>query len=82
MPRKVAVEVDSVRVAAGSGGGAVRVEVGNDPEVGLGRPPGRDESLGDRDAGALVAVDAADDKRLALRVGVAGLHSGDRAAAD
>ena len=40
------------------------------------------QPLCDRDAGALVAVDAADDERLASRVGVARFDGGDRAAVD
>src|SRR5256885_3754814 len=61
-PGKVAIEVDPVRVVAAVGGGAVRVQVGDDPEVELARRQPVGEPVGDRDPGGLVAVDATDDE--------------------
>ena len=69
-------------VASGSGRGAVRVQVGHNPDVGLGRRSCPCQPFGNRDASALVAVNAAHDERLALRVGVARLDGGDRASVD
>src|SRR5262249_3105926 len=48
-PGKVAIEIDAAVVAAGVGGDAVRVEVGDDPEVYFTRWCDVGESAGDRD---------------------------------
>src|SRR5262249_15605834 len=81
-PGKVAIEIDAAVVAAGVGGDAVRVEVGDDPEVCFTRWCDMGESAGDRDPCWLVAVDAADDEDALVRIEVAGLNRDDWAAID
>src|SRR5207245_2510415 len=75
--REVAVQVDAVRVAAGSRDDAVRVEARYDPEIDAGRRTLCGEAVGDRDAGRLVAVDATDDDDLARARGIADLERDD-----
>ena len=59
-PGKVAIQIDPVRVTADSRRGAVWVQIGNDPEVGLAQPRGMREQLRDGNPRAFVAVNAAD----------------------
>jgi hypothetical protein len=72
------VQVDAASVLARAAGEAVRVQVRHDPQIG----PGVHalERPGDRQAGALVAVDAADDEHPGAPR-VAGAHHEDRPAA-
>jgi hypothetical protein len=67
-----------VRVSPRVGGAPVGVEHGHDPEIDAPRRRPL-EPLGDRDAGALVSVDAADDEHARPR-GIAHLDGTDRTA--
>ena len=65
---EVAVEVDAVGVLTGVGGGAVGVHLGHEPQLDALDDRRALERGDDREAGALVAVDAADHEDLAARV--------------
>ena len=62
LPGEVAVQVDAPPVLACPGGVAVRVQVLEDPQPGARLRFGVLEPAGDRNSGALVTVDAADDE--------------------
>ena len=69
-----------MRVLASSGRVAVRVEVLDHPEIQAGRHRKPLERADDRQAGALIAVDASDDEQLVAAVWVAELDGVDGAA--
>src|SRR2546423_3379835 len=73
VPRKVPVEVDSVRIVTRTLGGTVRIQAIHDPEPLAGwwfRP---DQPAHDRDAGCLRSMDTADHEHGARRRGIARL---------
>ena len=76
VPRKVAIEVNAVRVLARARGDTVGVECRDDPEICARRRLRRGQSISDADALWLVAVNASDDEHLAHLVRVADLEDG------
>ena len=64
---EVAVQVDAVGVLAGAGRRAVGVELAHEPQLHAGRGAAVGHGREDPQAGALVAVDAADEQHLARR---------------
>src|SRR3954447_23728192 len=79
---EVAIEVHAVGVAARAGCYAVRVEVGDDPQIRAGPEGSTGERMSHRDPGCLVAVDTADDERDPGGVSAAQLDGVDRAPQD
>src|SRR5204862_6460837 len=77
-----AVEIDAVGVLARACGDAVGIEVGHDPELDAGDRRAALERPRDADTGGLVAVDAPDDERHALRARVAARERPGRSPAD
>src|SRR5207244_10259114 len=80
-PGEVTVEVDPVRVAARVGRAAVRVENRDDPEI-ESAWGARLQPAGDRYAGRLVPVDAADDEFPVGAARTSHLDGDDRPAVD